>query len=530
MKFLDESFLCALITEFRRSMQDLLRDLCDDLERNYPQAIEQLRVPVDLLRLVGDSVSVEAYSHWKFVGWIETLNDLIYLIDLREQARIESRNRDFVEQLYAECQRTWYEHAYAEELFPQGAVCDGQLPGRVTGLCRRLARDIVQQALLWEPALSCEWIRRTGRRSWQMKWNTAPNFDRAEGRDSLHIGLDGAVYHPPQPLCRLLRRTDREPALTVQKTGLAVVSGPNRFPIYSVGTQRYHWRRQEPIVLRRRSGGTITLGSTLVYDRRRQPVRVSSTGPKVAERIRRAFAVLEQAWPAGDRCLSLLTTRVCPLKASGVVSFSYRHQPGLSFINCFDRDDLDLIDDLVHENSHHHLNLLLRKYVLYREDCNREIFYSPWRRTLRPVRGILHATFTFAMGAYLFAHLRLWASGPEGRRQWRRAGLTQSQLDRARFRCLEEIASVRYSLADLREAERRLGWITKTGGTLLRQLTHTLSVVSRNLRPHRRTLAQSRFAKDLERHEMELQTARERYGPQFRPRREQGRSKTGRYG
>ena len=37
---------------------------------------------------------------------------------------------------------------------------------------------------------------------------------------------------------------------------------------------------------------------------------------------------------------------------------------GLSFINCFDRDHLDLIDDVIHENSHHHLNLLLRKQIL----------------------------------------------------------------------------------------------------------------------------------------------------------------------
>ena len=61
--------------------------------------------------------------------------------------------------------------------------------------------------------------------------------------------------------------------------------------------------------------------------------------------------------------LALLTSRIIPLKAKGVVSFSYRHRPGLSFINCFDRDNLDLIDDVIHENSHHHLNLLLRKQI-----------------------------------------------------------------------------------------------------------------------------------------------------------------------
>ena len=71
--------------------------------------------------------------------------------------------------------------------------------------------------------------------------------------------------------------------------------------------------------------------------------------------------------------LALLTSRIIPLNAKGVVSFSYRHRPGLSFINCFDRDNLDLIDDLIHENSHHHLNLLLRKHVMYHGDHNQQI-------------------------------------------------------------------------------------------------------------------------------------------------------------
>ena len=73
--------------------------------------------------------------------------------------------------------------------------------------------------------------------------------------------------------------------------------------------------------------------------------------------MRRALEVIESAWPEGNRLLRLLTSRIVPLRASGVVSFSYRHRPGLSAINCFDRDRLDLIDDLIHENSHHHLNL-----------------------------------------------------------------------------------------------------------------------------------------------------------------------------
>ena len=153
----------------------------------------------------------------------------------------------------------------------------------------------------------------------------------------------------------------------------------------------------------------------------------------MASRMRRALEVIESAWPEGNQLLRLLTSRIVPLRASGVVSFSYRHRPGLSAINCFDRDRLDLIDDLIHENSHHHLNLLLCKAVLYKNDHNQEIFYSPWRRTLRPLRGILHATFTFTMGAILFERLSTWAGTKEGKRKWKEAGLTARDLTRARF-------------------------------------------------------------------------------------------------
>jgi hypothetical protein len=106
------------------------------------------------------------------------------------------------------------------------------------------------------------------------------------------------------------------------------------------------------------------------------------------------------------------------------------------------------------------LNLLLRKHVMYHGDHNQQIFYSPWRRSLRPLRGILHATFTFTMGALLFERLSSWAETKQGMKQWKAAGLTQRDLIRARFRCLEEIESVRYSIQNLEYAGGHLKWLT----------------------------------------------------------------------
>jgi len=203
---------------------------------------------------------------------------------------------------------------------------------------------------------------------------------------------------------------------------------------------------------------------------------------------------------------------VVPLKAKGVVSFSYRHRPGLSFINTFDRDQLDLIDDLIHENSHHHLNLLLRKFDMRRGDRNLEIFYSPWRRSLRPLHGILHATFTFTVGATLFERLATWAGRAGGASRLRAAGLAGRDVERARFRCLEEIASVDYSIRDLRRAAEDWRWLSPAGIALVQALAGQIAAVKRRSAAFRRTVLRSSFAADLRRHEKELAEARRQYG------------------
>jgi HEXXH motif-containing protein len=168
---------------------------------------------------------------------------------------------------------------------------------------------------------------------------------------------------------------------------------------------------------------------------------------------------------------------------------------------------------LIHENSHHHLNLLLRKHVMYHRDHNQQIFYSPWRRSLRPLRGILHAAFTFTLGAMLFERLSTWASGRGGSARWKGAGLTSRDLQRARFRCLEEVESVRYSIQDLEYADWHLKWLTGSGQRLVKQLAEAIEQVEYNIAPHRKAVLASKFGPALRRHIKELQQARQTYGP-----------------
>ncbi len=514
MSLVREKEVSHLQRKFRRSMRRLLSDLCDDLEEHYADAVKRWRLPVPFFRFLQASLPVRFYSNWKIAGWIESLNDLVYFVDLLAQLKREADRTDFTEQLLRECQGQFFEHGYLDDLFPCGLPKPAGLETRLTALCRRLAQEAAQEAFVIRPYFAPAWCASNGPARWDLEGDLSGSFERAEPRGVIPVGTDGEWYEPPPDLKQKLRRSS-QCILSATKTGISLLVNGKRCPILALIQDRpvSRWSHRTPAIIASSPVGTVTVGPTLVYDRHRQPCAVRPTSSEVARRIKRAWETVKEAWPEGHGVLALLTSRLIPLRAKGVVSFSYRHRPGLSFINCFDRDNLDLIDDLIHENSHHHLNLLLRKSVMYRGDHNQQIFYSPWRRSLRPLRGILHATFTFTMGAMLFERLSAWGSGREGMARWKRAGLTPRDLQRARFRCLEEIASVRHSLEDLRYADENKGWLTSSGRTLVEQLTEAISTVERRMARYRKKVARSPFGPALRRHEKELRKARQTYGP-----------------
>jgi hypothetical protein len=469
----DDTALAALQGEFRSSMRRLLFDLCDELDRRYHDQARAFHLSLEYFRAVGQALGPEHFSHWKVVGWIEELNDLVYFLDVQRQLKKERSRSGFAESFLAACDEQFYEHTYLDELFPNRKPEPGKLPARLAALCARLAKSVTQESMFLVLGLPSSWFEQHTWRKKLAPFDLAPNFERAELGGWVAIGLEGA---------------------RVELTHGRVV------PTQWLKHPSPRWP------------GGLALGPTIIYRRDKTPARIVPTTGNAGERIQRARAVIEQAWPEGHRLLARLTNRIVPLKAKGVVSFSYRHRPGLSFINVFDRDDLDLIDDLIHENSHHHLNLLLRKAVLYHKDQNQEIFYSPWRRSLRPLRGILHATFTFTMGAILFERLSSFEARGKGREAGGGTILTEKQLLRARFRCLEEVDSVRYSLKDLAHAHK-LGWLTPAGWRLVSSLKREIDKVGKRIAPFERAVLRSRHGAELKRHRKELAAARQTYGP-----------------
>lgn len=510
MTVLDARMLERLMDEFQRSMRGLLKDVCRDFTSNYAEAVCTFELPIDWFLSLGRSFPQAEYSNWKVVGWIESLNDLLYFVDIVTQVRQERSRRDIAEQLRAEFREKFYEHGYADEIFPSGKSEPRMLLGRLTALCRRLAREITQESVCLAPRLACSWVAQQGWDAWLVPCDLTANVERVELPWGCAIGTTGLFYEAIGQVRTALQRVEGQGKLKITVSGIELLVGERAYPMMDCGRrERWHWRRLEPLPLRESRYGSLVLGPTLMYGKDKTPIGVRPTKPEVAKRMRRALSAIAAAWPEGDRLLALLTSRIVPLKAAGVVSFSYQHRPGLSAINCFDRDQLDLIDDLIHENSHHHLNLLLRNDVMYQHDHNQEIFYSPWRRTLRPLRGILHATFTFTMGAMLFNRLVVWGAGKAGKTGWKKAGFNGLDLDRARYRCLEEIESVQYSLKDLEYAGSQLKWLTGGGKQLVKQLRDALTYMERDIEEYEGEVSRSSFGPALRRHRIELAQARE---------------------
>lgn len=123
-----------------------------------------------------------------------------------------------------------------------------------------------------------------------------------------------------------------------------------------------------------------------------------------SHRIEVALKIIKKFSPTSWERFIAFTEVIVPIRQKEFVSYSHQDLPGYSMINLYHRDFVDLMDDLLHENGHHHLNYYLNLGTLIDEPVD-NIYYSPWRRTLRPLRGVYHAYFTFFWAFKLFADL-----------------------------------------------------------------------------------------------------------------------------
>ena len=149
-------------------------------------------------------------------------------------------------------------------------------------------------------------------------------------------------------------------------------------------------------------GSSIVLGGDLT---KRTP-----RGHAVARRLGRALAIVDAGWPEAGQEIRRWTRLVIARDEPALVSYSLPSRPGVSFINLRGKRLIDLADDLLHETAHHRLHAIEETSPLVpsraRPASRTEIrYWSPWRRAQRPVRGILHAWYTFAFRAELFRRI-----------------------------------------------------------------------------------------------------------------------------
>ncbi len=162
------------------------------------------------------------------------------------------------------------------------------------------------------------------------------------------------------------------------------------------------------------------------------------------DQVERALDIIQDLSPELYQTFCQFTKVIVPSDDAGIVSYSMQELPGYSTINLFDRDFVDLLDDLLHENGHHYLNSILNSAQLINED-DEMIYYSPWRKSRRPIRGIYHAYFTFYWALLLFNQLT------EDSKDF----LNSKEMEKARVRFCEEYLMLDYCWPDLLDAKEQ---------------------------------------------------------------------------
>ncbi|MFG1500308.1 HEXXH motif-containing putative peptide modification protein [Halobacteriovorax sp. XZX-3] len=170
---------------------------------------------------------------------------------------------------------------------------------------------------------------------------------------------------------------------------------------------------------------------------------LEETAQEMTIKIEKAYRRLQKYTPELFEVFKEFTQNIIPIREKGIVSYSMQTLPGYSSINTYDRDDMDLMDDLLHENGHHVLNSYLNQEELL-EELEEKIYYSPWRRALRPIRGIYHAYMTFYWALELFSSLS----------RLEEHDFSNAEFSKIQERAIEEYYMLQFCELDLEKAYR----------------------------------------------------------------------------
>lgn len=396
-----------------KSFCDFINDLRDDFQNGFETEVVDANFLDQLNDIVHDDV-FDHYSPLKFY-WLNLVDNLIYVIQLHEELHLhEEGEGDMLADMESELFNFWNDSEFAESFlnFQNEGSSVVQISNKLIPLLEnQIISFYVMHLSLYRQDFDDPLV-----------YQAIPEIGDSEKKiyvTDLHLSVPLKKTPDTYPTLPILSTSPDEKKITLlsaeKSLPLKIESAPR--PISLEGLDLYILPHCEE-------------------------------GEKKIELFKKnilnALAKIKKGAPHLYDTFKSFTHTIIPINEKGIVSYSMQSLPGFSSLNMFERDSIDLMDDLLHENGHHYLNTFLNHLDLINEDDDK-IYYSPWRKALRPIRGIYHATFTFYWAAELFLNLNLAV-------EKRTLTFSKEEIIKIKTRFLEEYFMLNYCRPDLQHA------------------------------------------------------------------------------
>ena len=430
-----KDFHNKLKIDVERSYHDFIQDLRDDFKHGFTTDV----VDIDFLDQLSDILqdeSLDIYSPLKFY-WLNLVDNIVYIIQLHEELLTEDDlDTNELTEIENELFTFWNDSELAESFL--NFLNDGApVIEASNGLLALLENQIISFYVLHISLYQQEFDD-------ALMYQTIPELGDSEKK--FYLGDDHRVV-------MMKKKPETFPSLP-----LRFIAPEQKLLSIEVADKAVNFSIQE-------TPPTIVIEELKLFI-----LPNSESGEKRLEEFKKnvtkALSNIKKSAPHLYLTFKSFTHTIVPVDETGIVSYSMQSLPGYSSINLFERDQIDLMDDLLHENGHHYLNTFLNHQDLINED-DEKIYYSPWRKALRPIRGIYHAVFTFYWALELFYNLNSAAD---------KKILTFSKEEKIKIkkRFLEEFFMLEYCRSDLDHAFKNKR-INKEGYQLINMIYARIS-------------------------------------------------------
>lgn len=414
----EQLFSVEFHSKLKKNVERSYRDFIEDLRHDFQRGFETDVVDSLFLEQLNDIIHDEAFDRYTDLNfyWLNLVDNLIYVIQLHEELLGEDEiDSDELSALEDELFEFWNDSELAESFL--NFTQDGLLVIEASNnLIPLLENQIISFYIVHINTALQEF-------SDPLMYQIIPELGDSEKRifiTSKHLNVDLKTKPATYPVIPLLEVGINEKAFAVEINDKKEV-----LKISSDFIKDLKVNNKSLFVIPQCEDGEKKL-------------------EEFKKNILKALNNIQTASPLLLDTFTSFTHTIIPVNEAGIVSYSMQSLPGYSCINMFDRDQIDLMDDLLHENGHHYLNVYLNHVELIEEDDD-EIYYSPWRKALRPIRGIYHAVLTFYWAMELFANLnKAIATGA--------LTFTKVETIKIKKRFLEEYFMLDYCRLDLKHA------------------------------------------------------------------------------